>query len=67
MNRGGFIKILLIIVVVAIILGYYRVDIRNIIESDLVQRNLQYLWGLTVDAWDWLYAKISPLIDNLRQ
>ena len=67
MNRGGFIKILLIIVVVAIILGYYRVDIRNIIESDLVQRNLQYLWGLAVDAWDWLYAKISPLIDNLRQ
>ena len=63
-NSGGFVKLLLIIVVVVIILGYYRVDIRNIIESDLVQRNLNYLWDLAKEAWNWLYAKIAALADN---
>lgn len=64
MKRGGFIKIILIIVVAAIILGYYRVDIRNIIESDMVQRNLDYIWGLAKEAWDWIYTKIMALADS---
>ncbi|KKW34750.1 MAG: hypothetical protein UY81_C0063G0009 [Candidatus Giovannonibacteria bacterium GW2011_GWA2_53_7] len=65
-QRGGFIKLLLIIIVAAIILGYYRVDIKNIVGSDLVQRNLNYLWGIAREWGGWIWAKLVPVIDNLR-
>lgn len=65
-KRSGFIKLALIIIVAAVVLGYYRVDIRNIVESDLVQRNLNYLWGIAQDWGGWIWDKVAALSKNLR-
>ncbi len=50
-NRG-LIKLLLLIIVAIIVLGYFRIDLRSIIESEAVQTNLDYAWALVVKFWD---------------
>jgi hypothetical protein len=45
-NNEGFIKIVVLIVVIVIILGVFNINLRGIIESDMVQTNLNYLWEL---------------------
>lgn len=50
-NRG-LIKLLLLIIVAIIVLGYFRIDLRSIIESEAVQTNLNYAWSVVVQFWD---------------
>ncbi|MEA1929432.1 MAG: hypothetical protein U9M92_00885 [Patescibacteria group bacterium] len=64
-KERGLIKLILLVVVALVVLGYYRVDVQNIIESDLVQRNLNYVWGIVKVAGSWIWDKIGPLVENL--
>ncbi len=45
-NEQGFIKIIVLIVAIVIILGVFNINLRGIIESDMVQTNFNYLWEL---------------------
>ena len=51
-KRGGFIKIIIILVLALIILGYFGFDIRDILEKPLVQKNLNYVWNFVIFVWD---------------
>lgn len=62
-QSSGFIKLILIVVVALIVLGFFGFDVRNIIESEQVQQNLAYVWDLTKAAvhqiWIWILFVIN--------
>lgn len=51
-KQSGFIKWVVIILIILIVLGYYGFDVREIIESQQVQENIHYVWGFVVHVWD---------------
>ncbi len=65
-QQGGFIKIVAIIVITLIVLGFFGFNIQKIINSPTVSGNLNYAWGLTVNLWNkvivasatWVWDKI---------
>jgi len=50
-QQGGFIKLIIILVIVLIVLGYFGFNLKNIIQSQGVTDNLNYAWGLVLEAW----------------
>ena len=60
----GLIRTLLIIVVGILLLSYFRVDIRNLIENKLTQENLNYLWGLAKTVWLWISSHLTNLLNR---
>ncbi|MGB8816215.1 MAG: hypothetical protein WCC74_03240 [Minisyncoccia bacterium] len=51
-NKRGFIKMIVVIVITLIVLGALGFNIKDIINSDKVQINLSYVWGLLMMAWN---------------
>ena len=51
-KSGGFIKMILLIVVVLIILGYFGFNVEDIVKSPTVQKNLHYVWNFVSNFWD---------------
>ena len=56
-KRGGLIKFIVVVVVLIIILGYFSLDIRGIIEHPQVQKNFAYLFGWVEFVWDEYLAR----------
>lgn len=52
MEKKGFIKTVIIIVIALIILGYFGFDVENIIKSEKVQKNLNYVWDMVSKVWN---------------
>jgi hypothetical protein len=52
MEKKGFIKTIIIIVIALIVLGYFGFDVESIIKSERVQGNLNYVWGIIAKVWD---------------
>lgn len=71
-SSGGFIKLILLIVIALVVLGFFGYDIRDILSAPKVQDNLTYVWGLVVKIWNnflaeptqWVWEKISDLISK---
>ncbi len=69
-RRGGFIKLILLIVIALIVLGFFGYNLKDIIDSPTVHENLVYVWGLTVELWNtfivapavWIWDKINGLL-----
>lgn len=65
-HNKGLIKAIILIIIALIILGWFGFDVQSIIESDRVQKNLHYVWGIVVSVWDnylaapviWVWDKI---------
>ncbi len=51
-RQGGFIKLLVLFVILIVIISYFGIDLRAIVESPETQGNLGYVWGLAVTVWD---------------
>jgi hypothetical protein len=51
-KNKGLIKMVVVIVIALIVLGYFGFNIKDIIESDSVQTNLQYVWGFVKTFWN---------------
>lgn len=51
-RNGGFIKLIVLLVIVLILLGYFGFNVENILNSPLVKGNLTYVWNLTVAFWN---------------
>ena len=51
-DKRGLVKWIVIILIAVIVLSFFGFNLRSIIESDLTQNNLGYLWGLGVIVWD---------------
>ena len=53
MNRkGGLIRLLILIFIALIVLGYYGVSVRNVVQSPTSQDNLSYVWTGATSVWD---------------
>lgn len=58
-NSGGFIKIILIIIVLVIVLGIFKIDLRAIMDSEVTQRNIDVIkeagekvWVFSLYVWE---------------
>ncbi len=79
-QQGGFIKWIVLILILLIVLGYFGFDVREIIESDQVQDNIHYVWTFVVNVWDtylkgpaiylwniWVDFIWSPFVENMEK
>ena len=51
-QQGGFIKLIIILVIILIVLGYFGFNVQQILQSPSVSGNLNYVWGLAVSFWN---------------
>jgi len=56
-RKNGFIQAIILVVIALIILGFFGFDVKDIIDSPLVQKNLGYVWGLVKDVWNKFLAE----------
>lgn len=50
--NGGFIKMIIILIIIILALSYFGFDIKKFMESPTTQKNLGYVWGLAKVVWD---------------
>lgn len=50
--QRGFLRTIILIVILIIIIGFLGFDLKSIIESPIVQKNLQYAWSGVVTFWE---------------
>src|SRR3989344_7975339 len=60
-TKRGIIKLILLIVIFILIISYFNIDLRAIVESPQTQQNISYAKELAIKAWDIL---LKPLWDN---
>lgn len=53
-QERGLIRLIVLIIIAILVLSYFRIDLRKLVNSDLTQANFQYLWGYIVQGWEWL-------------
>ena len=63
-KKRGFIKMIIIIVIALIVLGALGFNIKDIMNSDMVQSNLHYAWNLALMIWNNLLATPAIWIWN---
>lgn len=56
MNKG-FIQLIIIIIILIVVLSLFRIDLKSIVNNDLVKKNLSYVWGLTKAIYDHFLSK----------
>src|SRR3989344_9670792 len=65
-QKGGFIKLIILLVIVLVVLGYFGFNVESIVNSPTVNGNLHYVWNLAVSFWNnflvtpatWVWDKI---------
>jgi len=62
-RKQGFIKLLILIVIGLVVLGYFGYDVRDIIRKPQVQENLHYAWGLAKTGWFWLVNFVKGIFN----
>ncbi|MBI5005481.1 MAG: hypothetical protein HZC03_02675 [Candidatus Lloydbacteria bacterium] len=60
-TKRGIIKLILLIVIFILILSYFNIDLRAIVESPQAQQNINYAKTLALKVWD---IALKPLWDN---
>ena len=61
-GNKGFMKMIILIVVVLVILGFYGFNLKEIANSPTVRANLAYLWSIIVAVWQWGVVHLKALI-----
>ncbi len=62
----GFIKLIILIVIGLIILGYFGLNIKDILASPVVKENLAYAWEMAKHIWStWLAAPAHWVFENI--
>ncbi len=64
-REAGFIKLIIIIVVALIVLGYFGFDLQKIIDSPTVHKNLVYMKDLVVGVYENYLARPVSYLWNL--
>jgi len=61
-SNRGLIKLLILILIALIVLGYYGISVRNAVQNPTTQDNISYIWTGTVAVWnDYLKAPATFL------
>ncbi|MEK7478084.1 MAG: hypothetical protein AAB645_01815 [Patescibacteria group bacterium] len=53
-NNRGFIKLILLIIVVILVLSYFGISLRKIVESNTSKDNFSFVWDMAGKGWIWL-------------
>ena len=61
MNQG-LIKLIILIIIAVMVLGYFNVDLRSIWNSKSVQNNLGFLWESAKSIWNNYLAKPTDFV-----
>lgn len=65
-SRGGFVKLIISIVIALIVLSYFGFDLRKVIEAPQTQENLAYFWDLLKTIWfDYIWKGIIYFWDKI--
>ncbi|MBI1999378.1 MAG: hypothetical protein HYS74_01840 [Parcubacteria group bacterium] len=51
-KQSGLVKLILLVIFVILVLSYFSIDVRGIVESEQSQKNFTYVWGWVVFVWD---------------
>lgn len=66
MKNQGFIRIILLVVIGLIVLGYVGVNLKDVIASPVVQENLSYGWQLAQKVWaEWLRGPVMWVWEHI--
>ncbi|HBM45907.1 TPA: hypothetical protein DDZ75_02945 [Patescibacteria group bacterium] len=60
-QKGGFIKTILLVVIGIIVLSYFGINLREILNSDSVKNNFSAVWDFLAGIWA---NNILPIILN---
>lgn len=60
--NDGLIKLVILIIIAAVVLGYFGINVRSIIESRGVKENLGYLWNGTKSIWNAYLAEPAQFV-----
>ncbi len=55
----------IIIILILIVLGYFGININNVIHSQPVQANLSWLWNILVTIWSWISGPVMWIWNTL--
>lgn len=50
-RRGGFIKLVLIVIIALLVLGYFNIDLQKTVESPTNQKNASYVKSVATSIW----------------
>ena len=65
-NQRGFLRFILIIIILILVLSYFNIDIRGIVESPQSQKNISYVWGWTSFVWmEYLRSPVLYFWNNI--
>lgn len=65
-SREGFIRIILLIVIGLIVLGFFGINLKDVLASPVVKENLSYAWDLAKELWDtWLRTPVMWVWDHI--
>ena len=66
MNKNrGIVGTVVLIIVALIILGYFNINFKTVIESPAVQQNLNYAWSLVVQGFVSAFTWFSNFMRNI--
>ena len=63
-NRG-IIKMVLVIVLALVVLGFFGYNLKDIVNSPDVKGNFSYVWELLAKLWNWILTPLSWVWDNI--
>lgn len=65
-TRQGFVRLIILIVIALILLGYFGVNLKDVLASPVVKENLSYAWELAKDLWtNWLRGPVVWVWDHV--
>ena len=50
-KNKGFIRLIILIIIGIIVLSYFNINVKSIVESPVAQENIGYVWGLVTFVW----------------
>lgn len=79
-KKGGFIKIVILIIIAIAVLSWYGVDLKKFFTSPQAQKNFGYIWNFIQDVWStylsgpahklwgiWLQYAWGPILETLKK
>ena len=53
-KQSGFIKLILLIIVVVLVLSYFGISVKKVAESDTGKENFSFVWDMAGKSWAFL-------------
>jgi hypothetical protein len=64
-SNRGLIKLLILILIALIVLGYYGFSVRQAVQNPTTQDNISYIWTGTVAVWNDYFKASATFLWNI--